>query len=80
MRSPTNSFLVNLSIADIGMAVLNCLPGFHFMRDNQANNRIYSFILLKTRLKRMVFDNLSIFKVTIYYSYMYLLKIGRIGD
>ena len=55
MRSPTNSFLVNLSIADIGMAVLNCLPGFLFMRDNQANNRIYSFILLKTRLKRMVF-------------------------
>jgi len=34
MQSPTNSFLVNISIADIGMAVLNCLPSFIFMRDN----------------------------------------------
>ena len=33
MRSRTNSFLVNLSIADLGMAIFNCAPSFIFMRD-----------------------------------------------
>ena len=35
MQSPTNSFLVNISVADIGMALFNCLPSFLFMRDNE---------------------------------------------
>ena len=33
MRSRKNSFLVNLSIADLGMAIFNCVPSFIFMRD-----------------------------------------------
>ena len=35
MQSPTNSFLVNISVADIGMALFNCLPSFLFMRDSE---------------------------------------------
>ena len=35
MQSPTNSFLVNISLADIGMALFNCLPSFVFMRDRE---------------------------------------------
>ena len=33
MRNVTNYFLVNLAVADLGMATLNCIPGFIFMRD-----------------------------------------------
>ena len=33
MWSLTNYFLVNLAIADLGMATLNCIPSFIFMRD-----------------------------------------------
>jgi hypothetical protein len=28
-----NYFLANLALADLGMAVLNCIPSFLFMRD-----------------------------------------------
>ena len=41
MRSRTNIFLVNLSIADLGMAIFNCVPSFIFMRD-----RLVTFFLL----------------------------------
>jgi len=34
MRSVTNYFLVNLALADIGMATLNCIPNFIYMRDS----------------------------------------------
>ena len=33
MWSVTNYFLVNLTIADLLMATLNCIPSFIFMRD-----------------------------------------------
>ena len=33
MWSLTNYFLVNLALADLGMATLNCIPSFIFMRD-----------------------------------------------
>ena len=33
MRNVTNYFLVNLAVADLGMATLNCIPSFIFMRD-----------------------------------------------
>ena len=36
MRSVTNYFLVNLALADIGMATLNCIPNFIYMRDRWA--------------------------------------------
>ena len=35
MRCPTNSFLVNLAVADMGMAILNCFPSFLYMRDRE---------------------------------------------
>ena len=33
MRSVTNYFLVNLAVADMGMAMFNCIPGLVFMLD-----------------------------------------------
>ena len=33
MWSVTNYFLVNLTIADLMMSTLNCIPSFIFMRD-----------------------------------------------
>ena len=33
MRSVTNYFLVNLAVADMGMAMFNCIPSFIFMLD-----------------------------------------------
>ena len=33
MWSVTNYFLFNLTLADLMMATLNCLPSFIFMRD-----------------------------------------------
>ena len=33
MRSVTNYFLVNLAVADMSMAIFNCIPGFVFMLD-----------------------------------------------
>ena len=36
MWSVTNYFLVNLTIADLLMATLNCIPSFIFMRDRWA--------------------------------------------
>merc|ERR1719507_2633113 len=35
MRNVTNYFLVNLAVADLGMATLNCIPSFISMRDRQ---------------------------------------------
>ena len=33
MWSVTNYFLVNLTLADLMMSILNCIPSFIFMRD-----------------------------------------------
>ena len=33
MKSHTNLFLVNLSLADLGLAIFNCIPSFLSMRD-----------------------------------------------
>ena len=45
MWSVTNYFLVNLTIADLLMATLNCIPSFIFMRDSWAHYIIrYEFL------------------------------------
>ena len=51
MRSVTNYYLVNLALADLGMATLNCIPSFVFMRDRYGVvhfNSYPSFLNLKT--------------------------------
>ena len=45
----TNYFLFNLTVADLMMASLNCLPSFIFMRDRYSLNYLPSFIFMRDR-------------------------------
>ena len=44
MWSVTNYFLVNLTLADLMMSILNCIPSFIFMRDRYIVYILYSVV------------------------------------
>ena len=56
MWTITNYFLLNLTIADIMMAMFNCIPSFIYMRDRYLNYNISQifFLVVVTYLRRAV--------------------------
>ena len=73
MRNVTNYFLVNLAVADLGMATLNCIPGFIFMRDRWEELGI-SCLLHETR---DILNGIYLFIYFIIYSILILLYEDR---